>query len=99
MIRQRGKGVLVAIAASVTIALVGAPALACELAGPNTHIGKIKVIELAQQSLTILDFQMKKDLTFQAAPEQLKGLSLGQVVAVKYSEANGKLKAEEIEPR
>jgi len=99
MITQRGKRVVAAIAASLMMAFAGAPAFACELAGPNTHIGKIKTIELAQQSLTILDFQMKKDLTFQAAPEQLKGLSLGQVVAVKYSEANGKLKAEEIEPR
>ena len=96
---QRGKRVLAAFAASMTIAWVGAPVLACELAGPNTHIGKIKAIEVAQESLTILDFQMKKDLTFQAVPEQLKGLSMGQVVAVKYSEANGKLKAEEIEPR
>ena len=83
----------------VSIVLVTLPAFACELAGPNTHIGKIKTIELAQQSLTILDFQMKKDLTFHAAPEQLKGLSLGQVVAVKYSEASGRLKAEEITPR
>ena len=82
----------------VTMTMVALPALACELAGPNTHIGKIKAIELAQSSLTIIDQQMKKDVTFQAAQEQLKGLSVGQRVSVKYSEMKGQLKAEEIKP-
>ena len=94
---SRGKCLLAAVIVSIT--LVALPAFACELAGPNTHIGKIKTIELAQESLTIIDLQMKKDVTFQAAPEQLKGLSPGQTVAVKYSEANGRLKAEEIKVR
>ena len=82
----------------VATTMVALPALACELAGPNTHIGKIKAIELAQSSLTIIDQQMKKDVTFLAAPEQLKGLSPGQLVSVKYSEMKGQLKAEEINP-
>ena len=94
---SRTQGLLAAMIVATT--MVALPALACELAGPNTHIGKIKAIEIAQQSLTIIDQQMKKDVTFQAAPEQLKGLSLGQRVAVKYSEANGRLRAEEITPR
>lgn len=93
---SRTQGLLAAVIVATTI--VALPALACELAGPSTHIGKIKAIEIAQQSLTIIDQQMKKDVTFQAAPEQLKGLSLGQRIAVKYSEANGRLKAEEITP-
>jgi len=33
-----------------------------------------------------------------AAPEQLKGLSLGQMVTVRYSETKGQLKAEEVTP-
>ena len=78
--------------------LLVVPAFACELAGPNTHIGKIKAIELAQSSLTIIDQQMKKDVTFLAAPEQLKGLSPGQLVSVKYSEMKGQLMADEIKP-
>jgi cold shock CspA family protein len=41
---------------------------------------------------------MKKDVTFQAAQEQLKGLSVGQRVSVKYSEMKGQLMAEEIKP-
>ena len=82
----------------VSIGLVTLPAFACELAGPNTHIGAIKAIDLAQRSLTILDRQMKKPFTFLAAPEQLKGLSPGQLVSVKYSEMKGQLKAEEISP-
>ena len=88
--------VLVAVIASMTF--IAFPAFACELAGPNTHIGKIKAIELAESSLTIIDQQMKKDITFQAAPEQLKGLSTGQRVSVKYSEMKGQLRAEEISP-
>ncbi len=74
-------------------------AFACELAGPNTHVGEIKAIDLGRSSLTVLDRQMKKPFTFLAAPEQLKGLSLGQLVIVKYTEAGGRLKAEEITPR
>ena len=90
---------LVAAVIVASMTLLALPAFGCESAGPNTHVGKIKTIELAQQSLTIIDLQMKKDVTFQAAPEQLKGLSPGQTVAVTYSEANGQLKAEEITPR
>jgi hypothetical protein len=93
---SRTQRLLVAVIVATT--MVALPALACELAGPNTHIGKIKAIELAQSSLTIIDQQMKKDVTFQAAQEQLKGLSVGQRVAVKYSEMKGQLKADEIKP-
>lgn len=86
------------VAVIVATTMVALPALACELAGPNTHIGEIKAIDPAQRSLTILDRQMKKPFTFLAAPEQLKGLSPGQLVSVKYSEMRGQLRAEEISP-
>ena len=86
------------VAVIVATTMVALPALACELAGPNTHIGEIKAIDPAQRSLTILDRQMKKAFTFQAAPDQLKGLSPGQLVSVKYSEMKGQLRAEEISP-
>jgi hypothetical protein len=84
---------------TVSLTLISLPAFSCELAGPNIHIGEIKAIDPAQGSLTILDRQRKKPFTFLAAPEQLKGLSPGQRIAVRYSEANGRLKAEEITPR
>ena len=93
---SRTQRFLAAVTLSMTLLVI--PAFACELAGPNTHIGKIKTIELAQSSLTIIDQQMKKDVTFQAAQEQLKGLSVGQRVSVKYSEMKGQLRAEEIKP-
>ena len=93
---SRTQRFLAAVTLSMTLLVI--PAFACELAGANTHIGKIKAIELAQSSLTIIDQQMKKDVTFQAAQEQLKGLSVGQRVSVKYSEMKGQLKAEEIKP-
>jgi hypothetical protein len=92
------KAMRLLVAVMVTMALQAFPAFACELAGPNTHIGEIKAIDPAQQSLTILDRQMKKAVTFLAAPDQLKGLSAGQLVSVKYSEMKGQLKAEEIKP-
>jgi hypothetical protein len=85
----------VVVAGSIT----SSPPSACELAGPSTHIGKVKAIELAQGHFTIIDMQSKKDFTFQAEREQLQGLSLGQVVRVKYSEEDGHLKAELITPR
>lgn len=96
VITSKATRVLVTVIVATT--MVALPALACELAGPNTHIGEIKAIDPAQRSLTILDRQMKKPFTFLAAPEQLKGLSPGQLVSVKYSELKGQLKAEEIKP-
>jgi len=62
-------------------------------------VGEIKAIDLGKPSLTIQDSQMKKPLTFLAAPEQLKGLSLGQLVVVKYSKTGEQLRAEEIQAR
>ena len=96
MMASRGRRLLVGVIVSV-ICLAPA-AFACDQAGPDTHVGKIKAIDLAQSSLTILDSQTKKPLTFLAAPEQLSGLSLGQMVIVRYSETKGQLKAEEIKP-
>ncbi|MGH7369520.1 MAG: hypothetical protein ACREIN_01370 [Candidatus Methylomirabilaceae bacterium] len=93
------KSACLLVAAMVAVALATSPAFGCDLAGPSTHIGKIKSIELAQERLVIVDMQTKKDFTFEAEPGQLQGLSLGQLVAVKYSQENGRLKAELITPR
>ena len=93
---SRTQRILAAVTLSMTLLVV--PAFACELAGPNVHIGDIKAIDPAQRSLTILDRQMRKPFTFLAAPEQLKGLSPGQLVSVKYSEMKGQLRAEGIKP-
>lgn len=95
--RPRGKRLLSGVIVSMLV--LALPAFACELAGPNTHIGEIKAIDLGRSSLTVLDRQMKKPFTFLAALEQLRGLSLGQLVIVRYSEAGAQLKAEEITPR
>ena len=90
---------LVAAVIVASMTLLALPAFGCESAGPNTHVGKIKTIELAQQSLRIIDIQMKKDVTFQADPDQLEGLSVWQTVAVTYSEESGSMKAEVIQSR
>ena len=96
MMTSRGKCLLVGVIVSV-ICLAPA-AFACEVAGPDTHVGQIKAIDLAQSTLTILDQGMKKPLTFLADPEQLKELLVGQMVVVKYTNTKGQLKAEEIKP-
>ncbi len=96
MLTTKARRVLAIVMMAIT--LLALPAFACELAGPDTHVGVIKTIDLAQSSITLLDRQTKKPFTFLAAPEQLKGLSLGQVVMVRYSETKGQLKAEEINP-
>ena len=96
ILTAKAKRVLAIVMMATT--LMALPAFACDQAGPDTHVGKINAIDLAQSSFTILDQQMRKPFTFLAAPEQLKGLSLGQVVMVKYSETKGQLKAEEINP-
>jgi hypothetical protein len=83
----------------LSVTLIAFPAFACELAGPDTHVGEIKAIDLTQASFTIIDGQMKKPLTFLATPKQLKELSPGQLVVVKYSKVGGQLRAEEIEAR
>lgn len=91
---SRGKRLLAGV--MVSVICLASPAFACESAGSNTHVGEIKAIDLGQPSLTVLDRQTKKPITFQVAPEQLKGLSLGQQVAVKYSKSGEQLRAEEI---
>ena len=96
LIGPKGKRLLAGVIVSVVC--LAPAAFACEFAGPDTHVGEIKAIDLTQPSFTILDGQMKKPLTFLAAAEQLKGLSLGQMVTVRYSETKGQLKAEEITP-
>ena len=97
MLLVKAKRVLATVMMAITLMTV--PALACELAGSDTHVGEIKAIDLTQPSFTILDGQMKKPLTFLAAAEQLKELSLGQFVVVKYSKVGGQLRAEEIQAR
>jgi len=95
LIASRGKRLLAGVI--VAVICLASPAFACEQAGQDTHVGKIKAIDVAQSSLTILDMGMNKPVTFVAAPEQLKGLSLGQMVVVKYSQAGEQLRVEKIQ--
>lgn len=92
-------GIRTLIGSMIVTICLASPAVACEMAGPNTHVGEIKAIDRGQPSLTILDRQTKKTLTFVTDGEQIKGLAPGQQVTVKYSESKGKLRAEEIQTR
>ena len=67
----------VLVAVLVSMALLALPAFACELAGPNVHIGEIKAIDHAQRSLTILDRQMKKQSPSWPLRNSLRGFHRG----------------------
>ncbi len=95
--KLRRQGLLLTVTFAIVVAAL--PALACEKAGANTHVGKITAMDPATQSLTIMDKQMSMPVTFVVTPDTLRGLSVGQVVAVKYSEGQGQLTAQEIQPQ
>lgn len=93
------RGIRPLIGSMIVAMCLASPAVACEMAGANTHVGEIKAIDPGRPSLTILDRQTKKTLTFVAGKEQIRGLSAGQQVAVTYSESKGQLRAEEVQAR
>ncbi len=68
--------------------------LACDGAGPSTHIGKVSSVDTAAKKFTITDVQTKGPLTFAANDEILKGVKDAKgMVTVKYEEQDGKLTA------
>ncbi|OLC17120.1 MAG: hypothetical protein AUH29_03135 [Candidatus Rokubacteria bacterium 13_1_40CM_69_27] len=79
----------------LSLVLLGAAAVApaCELAGPNTHMGTIVAIDAAQSTLTLRDAQTRQNLTFLARPELLKDVAVKDEVAVVYAQEGGKLRA------
>jgi hypothetical protein len=83
---------VVAALALVALALPAA-AVACEVAGPNTHVGTVVAVDAAKHTLTLRDAQTSKDLTFVASPEVLRGVAVRDQVAVVYAENGGRLTA------
>ncbi len=75
---------------------VAAPALACEMAGPNTHVGVVAVVDPAHQTFTITDAQTRRPLTFAAVPEMLQGLHVKDQVTVAYTTDGSRLRATSI---
>jgi hypothetical protein len=72
---------------------VPAPALACESAGPNAHIGTVTAIDNAQKTITLKDAESGKNLTFTATPELLRGIAVKDQVIVKYAADGARLRA------
>lgn len=84
-----------ALVVLLCLALLGAAsgAPACELAGPNTHVGTVVAIDAARSTLTLRDAQTRQNLTFLARPELLKDVAVRDEVAVVYAEDGGTLRA------
>ncbi len=68
--------------------------LACDGAGPSTHIGKVSSVDATAKKFTITDVQSKGPITFAATEEILKGVKDAKgMVTVKYQEKDGGLTA------
>ncbi|HHM04937.1 MAG TPA: hypothetical protein ENJ19_04230 [Gammaproteobacteria bacterium] len=65
----------------------GGPASACEVAGPNKHVGKVMAIDTKAGTFTLLDAETRSPITFHASTDLLRqvGHAMGQVM-VSYEE-------------
>lgn len=77
----------------LALALGGAGlALACEGAGPMTHIGQVTAVD--DGSFTIVDMETRDKITFKASSEILTGLKgAAGLVKVNYQDNEGDLTA------
>jgi len=73
--------------------------LACSAMGPKTHVGNITEIDRDHHTLTIMDAETQKPITFSVDNKQLLALnsSAGQVI-VRYRDGeNGELIATSVQ--
>ena len=79
------------------VLLFSGSALACEVAGPNKHVGPITAVDKDAATFTIMDAETSAPITFAANNSILKDVSRakGQVM-VSYHDENGKLVADDI---
>lgn len=77
--------------------LLGDNALACEVAGPNKHVGPITAVDKDAATFTILDAETRAPITFAASNTILGDASRAKgEVMVSYHDENGKLVADDI---
>lgn len=70
--------------------LVTGSALACDAAGPSTHMGQLMSINAAQHTFTIRDAQTQNPITFTANDEIITGLKgANGSIMVNYKEEDG----------
>lgn len=64
--------------------------MACDGAGPATHIGKVSAVDAPGKKFTITDVQTKGPITFVANDDIIKGVQDAKgMVTVKYEEVSG----------
>ena len=88
---------LVAAVSAVMLLLSAGGSWACEVAGPNKHVGQITKIDKLAGTFTIMDAEKGEPITFSFPSEKLTNLAKvkGQVM-VGYEEKDGQLVAVDI---
>jgi hypothetical protein len=84
------------LALLLVLAATPIAALACESAGPNTHVGVVTAIDSEKQSLSLKDAESGKVLTFSAGVDLLKGIALRDQVIIVYAAEGKTLRATSI---
>jgi hypothetical protein len=89
---------LLTMALVLALASTGLPmsVAACEMAGPNTHVGTVVSLDAGKGTLTLKDGETSKNLTFVADAPLLSGVAVKDQVAVTYAQDGGRLKAKAI---
>lgn len=65
--------------------LLAVPCAACEMAGPNTHVGTITALDAPNRSVSLKDAQSGRILHFAATPKVLDGLAVRDQVSIEYA--------------
>lgn len=69
-------------------------AMACEAAGPNSHVGQVTAVDPAKGTFTIMDAETREPITFIAGTDILSGLKNAKgMVKVNYEDKGDKLNA------
>lgn len=76
--------------------LMAAPAVACESAGPDTHVGVVTGVDTAKNTVTLKDAETGAKLTFMTRPELLKGVRVNDQIVVGFAEDGQTLRATSI---
>ncbi len=86
-----------ALAISMMELSAAVPALACDSAGPNTHVGVVTAVDRARSTLTLKDAETGSPLTFLAQPDLIRGIAPKDEVIVKFTPEGKTLRATSVE--
>ncbi|HET6371660.1 MAG TPA: hypothetical protein VFG95_10710 [Nitrospiria bacterium] len=71
--------------------------LACSSLGPNIHAGVIRGVDSKEGTITLIDSETGKALTFSASEAQISPLRPNERVVIKFSVEGEKMVAKEIQ--